>query len=222
MTDLTLSLDGHETAVPIDTAIVAGWTGRDTAAVEHHITELAKLGVPRPSHTPLFYRVSTSRLTTAVDIECTPASSGEVEPVLLHHRGQLWLGVGSDHTDRDLERHSVAMSKQLCDKPLARELWPYDEVSARWDELTLRSWVTEDATSESVYQEGTLAAILPVQKLLAQAQPRLTDGTVMFCGTLAARGGIRPARRFRYELGDPRCARTIAGAYATRVVPVVS
>ena len=28
--------------------IIAGWTGRDRAAVDHHIAEFAALGVPRP------------------------------------------------------------------------------------------------------------------------------------------------------------------------------
>ena len=33
--------------------VVAGWTGRDEAAVRHHIDELAALGVPAPSKSPL-------------------------------------------------------------------------------------------------------------------------------------------------------------------------
>src|SRR5262249_31465530 len=94
VTRLTLTLGGRETDVLVHTAIVAGWAGRDRAAVEHHIAELEALGVPRPSSTPVFYRVSASRLTTAAEIESTPASSGEVEPVLLHHDGRVWVGVG--------------------------------------------------------------------------------------------------------------------------------
>lgn len=35
-------------AVQIDTLIVAGWAGRDAHAIEHHIEELAAIGVPRP------------------------------------------------------------------------------------------------------------------------------------------------------------------------------
>ena len=29
--------------------VIAGWTGRNHAAIEHHIHELEALGVPRPS-----------------------------------------------------------------------------------------------------------------------------------------------------------------------------
>ena len=48
--------------VAIDHAVIAGWTGRDAAAVEKHIKELEVLGVKRPATTPIFYRVAASRL----------------------------------------------------------------------------------------------------------------------------------------------------------------
>ena len=115
MHDLTLDLGGRQASVTIETAVVAGWTGRDRGAVEEHIAELEALGVARPSSVPLFYRVSASRLTTAREIETTASSSGEVEAVLLRHDGRLWVGVGSDHTDRELESFSVAVSKHLCE-----------------------------------------------------------------------------------------------------------
>ena len=217
MTDLTLQLDGADTSVTVNTAIIAGWAGRDRAAVEEHIAELEAIGVPRPSKVPVFYRVSASRLTTAASIESTAASSGEVEPVLLQHGGRLWVGVGSDHTDREVEAYGVAVSKQLCDKPMAAELWPYDAVAARWDELILRSWA-----DDVLYQEGPLASLLDPDELLGLAEPRLRDGTLMFCGTLAAIGGIRPARQFRYELADPVLGRAIAGAYTMLPLPLVS
>ncbi|VTR33195.1 Protein of uncharacterised function (DUF2848) [Serratia fonticola] len=42
----------------IDHLVIAGWTGRDYKAIQHHIQELAELGVPQPSSVPLFYRVA--------------------------------------------------------------------------------------------------------------------------------------------------------------------
>jgi hypothetical protein len=218
MTQLTLHLDGRRTQVAIDTVIVAGWTGRDRAAVEEHIAELEALGVPRPSRVPVFYRVSASRLTTAATIESTSASSGEVEPVLLHHDGAVWIGVGSDHTDREVETYGVAVSKQLCDKPVAPELWPYSQVAEHWDQLILRSWIDGDV----LYQEGPLAGLMHPDDLLPLAEPQPRDGTLMFCGTVAAIGGIRPGRAFRYELVDPVLNRTIGARYAMQPLPLVS
>jgi hypothetical protein len=218
VTRLTLSLDGHSTGVVVETAIVAGWTGRDRLAVEEHIAELEALGVPPPSSAPVFYRVSASRLTTAPEIESTASSSGEVEAVLVRHDGRLWVGVGSDHTDRKVETYSVAVSKQLCDKPVAPELWAYEEVAGHWDRLTLRSWV-DDAV---LYQEGTLDALLHPDDLLPLAQPAFEDQTLMFCGTVPAIGGIRPAASFRYELADPTLGRTLGGTYVMRPLPLIS
>ncbi|HKN94657.1 MAG TPA: DUF2848 domain-containing protein [Thermoleophilaceae bacterium] len=218
MTELRLTLNGRETSVAIDTVIVAGWTGRDRAAVEKHMAELEAVGVPRPSSAPVFYRVSASRLTTAQSIESTAASSGEVEPVLLQHDGRLWVGTGSDHTDREVESYGVNVSKQLCDKPIAAEFWLYDEVAEHWDELELRSWVDGDV----LYQEGALSGLMHPDDLRPKAEPPLADGTVMFCGTLAAIGGIRPAGEFRYELSDPVRGRRISGRYEMRTLPLVS
>ncbi len=120
--------------VTIDQAVVAGWTGRDPAAVEKHIKELEALGVKRPATTPIFYRVSAARLTTADTIEAVGESSGgEVEFVLLQHAGRLWVGTGSDHTDREVEKYGVTVSKQMCEKPIAATFWAYEEVAPHWD-----------------------------------------------------------------------------------------
>jgi len=202
--------------------IVAGWTGRDEAALNHHIEELAAIGVPRPSSVPVFYRNSVLNLTQAPVLEVLgPDTSGEVEPVVVAHGGKLCLGIGSDHTDRKAETLGIALSKQLCSKPIGGDLWLLDDVAAHWDRLQLRSFATIDGT-RVLYQDGTLAAMRHPADLLARYGKPLTDGTVMFCGTLPAIGGIRPASRFEMELEDPVLGRALRHAYDIRVLPVVS
>jgi hypothetical protein len=49
--------------VEVHDLIIAGWTGRDQAALEAHIKELEELGIAPPKRTPVFYRVSASLLT---------------------------------------------------------------------------------------------------------------------------------------------------------------
>src|SRR5689334_20810976 len=120
-----------QASVTITQAVIAGWTGRDKAALERHISELEALGVKRPASTPIFYRVAAARLTVDETIEATGgASSGEAEYVLLQHGGRLWVGTGSDHTDREVETYGVTVSKQMCDKPVAPRFWPFDDVVA--------------------------------------------------------------------------------------------
>jgi 2-keto-4-pentenoate hydratase/2-oxohepta-3-ene-1,7-dioic acid hydratase in catechol pathway len=209
--------------IAVDQAVIAGWTGRDPVAVEKHIRELEALGVKRPATTPIFYRVSASRLTTADTIEAVGESSGgEVEFVLLQHGGRLWVGAGSDHTDREVETYGVTVSKQMCEKPIAPVFWPYDEVAAHWDRLILRAHVAADGT-RVLYQEGAVSAMMYPMDLIARhaGKRSLPEGTIMFCGTLAARGGVRPTPDFAFELDDPVLGRKIAHAYRVRTLPVL-
>lgn len=204
----------------IDTLIVAGWTGRDRGAVDHHIAELAALGVPPPSRVPLFYRVSHSLLTQAASIQVVGEdTSGEVEPLLVHSGGQLWLGLGSDHTDRALETVSVAASKQVCPKPVSRALWPLADVEEHLDQLVLSCDIAE-AGGWVRYQEGTLASIRPLRDLIETAP--LTEGAAMLCGTLGALGGVRPSTGYRMALTDPLRARSLRLDYTVTPLPIIA
>jgi hypothetical protein len=204
-------------------AVIAGWTGRDQVAIEKHIKELEELGIARPATTPIFYRVAASRLTTAARIEVAgDESSGEVEYVLVQHEGKLYVGVGSDHTDRKVEAYNVTVSKQMCEKPMAGELWAFDDVKAHWDKLILRSWACAHGT-KVLYQDGAVAAMRPPQDLIERyaASRALADGTVMFCGTLAAKGGIRPAPRFAFEIEDPVRGLWLRHGYDVEALPIL-
>ena len=209
--------------VLIAQAVVAGWTGRDPNAVEKHIRELEALGVRRPATTPIFYRVAAARVTIDAEIEATGEDSGgEAEFVLLQHEGNLWVGAGSDHTDRKVETYGVTVSKQMCDKPIAPLLWLYADVAPHWDRLMLRSHVTT-GEGRTLYQEGSVAAMLDPANLISRYTRggNLREGTLMFCGTLAARGGVRPTANFEFELEDPVLGRKIAHAYRVNCLPVL-
>lgn len=209
--------------------VIAGWTGRDTAAIEHHIEELERLGVRRPSTVPLYYRVARALLTQDAALEMLGgASSGEAEPVLLRHAGRWWLTLGSDHTDREVEGYAVDVSKQLCAKPLARQAWAWDQVVGHADALQLRSFIHEDG-GWVAYQAGRLATIRPLMGLAAglPAAVPVADGLLMFCGTLGAIPradglAIRPAAAMRLELEDPVLGRTIRHEYTVTALPRVA
>jgi hypothetical protein len=214
---IVLALEGRtetcQRRVIVGCAVIAGWTGRDAAAVQRHIEELQKLGVPPPRSVPTFYRVSANRITTASRIEVTgERSSGEVEFVLLQSGGELWLGVGSDHTDRAVETFDVGASKQMCDKPVAARFWRFADVAPHWQQLRLHSYIGAEHVD---YQAGSVAAILDPARLITAfcGAPRLKDGTLMFCGTLPAIGEVRTGSPFTFEIEDPVLARTIQHTY---------
>jgi hypothetical protein len=200
--------------------IIAGWTGRDRVAQDKHIAELEAVGVRRPASTPVFYRASAARLTTATSIEVPGTeSSGEVEFVIFRLDGRLWIGVGSDHTDRKVETYNITVSKQMCDKPIAADIWPFGELADHWDRVILRSWAVTDG-DRRLYQQGAVTAMLHPNDLIAQYPGSLSEGSAMFGGTLASIGGIKPADRFEFEMEDPVRNRRLAHAYDIRALPV--
>jgi len=220
---MRVEFDGS--VVEIDQLVIAGWTGRDVAALNHHIEELKAIGVQPPSKVPLYYRVAAQMLTQADRIQVLgDDTSGEVEPVLVGAADRLWVTVGADHTDRKLESFGVAVSKQVCPKIIGRTAWRLEEVKPHWDRLMLRSFVPEGG-KKVLYQEGPLARIRAPRDLIAgwrDGETRLPAGAAMFCGTLPAIGAIGSSARFDMEIEDPVLGRKLAHAYEVTALPIVS
>ena len=211
-----------EIEVPIAVIVIGGWSGRDRAAVQEHIDELAEIGVAPPSQTPLYYRVGAALATQAGRIQVLgEGSSGEAEAVLIGsaEHGML-VAVGSDHTDRDFEAQSVAVSKQMCPKPLGSDVWRFDDVAERWDALRLES----DQDGEP-YQRGTMAAVREPVELIADyfhGYKTVPPEFAMFLGTIPAIGGVRPGKTFSARLADDETGRTLTLDYEAVTLPIVS
>lgn len=206
--------------IDIRALIVAGWTGRDADAVDRHIAELAELGVAPPSRVPLFYRVAASMLVQKPAISVLGnQTSGEVEPLLIKSNNKVWLGLASDHTDRQLESYSVAHAKQVCHKPVANRLWELSDIQNHIDSLELRSWIRQDG-DWTLYQQGTLEGLLPLDHLLNASE--LPDNAALLCGTLPAIGGVRPASEFYMALTDPVIERKIESSYRVESLPIIA
>jgi hypothetical protein len=86
----------------------------------------------------------------------------------------------------------------------------------------LRSWsgAGDDA---ALYQEGPVSAMLTPDDLIARfgEGAGIGDGTLMFGGTLAAIGGVRPTAQFAFEIEDPVLGRKIHHRYATCQLPLL-
>lgn len=186
-------VNGADTVtVPISRAIIAGYTGRDRGSVQAHIDELARIGIAPPPAVPMFYDIPRELVTAdsiiAVD---GPSTSGEVEPVLVNLAAGLFLGVGSDHTDREVEKKDIGESKASAPKPVSRTLVPFESVAAHWDEIEISCML--DGTA---YQRGCLGELTHPDDLFREFRARGNDlrpGDVMFCGTPPLLGG-----EFRY------------------------
>ncbi|MCX8118032.1 MAG: DUF2848 domain-containing protein [Desulfobacterota bacterium] len=204
--------------------INAGYTGRDQEKVRHHIEELKKEGVPAPDSTPTAYEMITQLVTFDEEIEVvSERTSGEAEYVLLCSGEEIYVGVGSDHTDRELEAVSILKSKQICPNVMSDRLWRFSEVEADWDGMVLRSW-TEDETGKRVlYQEATLSAILSPGDLIdfvkKKAKEERLDGTMIFSGTIPLlTGTFLYGPSFEAELFNPRTGKRLGCHYRVRVL----
>jgi hypothetical protein len=204
--------------------VIAGWAGRDQLEVERHIQELESIGVARPSSTPRFYRISADRLTMQSTVDVIgQTSTGEAEFVLFNCDNTLYIGLGSDHTDRKVEIYGITLSKQLCPKPVADEVWRFVDVEPHWDELILRCNAQVGGT-DVLYQEGSVSSLRHPSSLLecyARAtQQEFLPGTCIFCGTLPATNKIAWAEGFHLELEDPVLKRKLIRDYYVRALPI--
>lgn len=185
--------------------VVAGYTGRDVTAVQHHIDELAAIGVAPPPKVPMVYRYPLGLLTTRPEVTVgSPDTSGEAEPVLIRQAGAWYLGVGSDHTDRGLERESVERSKAVCPKPVSGQVIALSgdpcqgDLDAAWDAIELHSWAGDEP-----YQSAGLAAMRLPSDLLPTVLTELPAGAdlAVFCGTVPLlTGDFRYATDWKIEL----------------------
>lgn len=197
--------------------ICAGYSGRSQDAVMEHVKELAALGMPTPETTPIFFQVSNYLATNGTGVTVQDGfTSGEAEFVLLFHGGDIYVTCGSDHTHRELERYSIPGAKQMHPKILGPVLWRFTDVEDHWDDLMLRSWATVKGHRQ-LYQEASLAHILPPKQLLGEAERHFkvaSDGTIFMSGTLPTVGGqLVYADYFAFELQDPVRARSIGHGY---------
>jgi hypothetical protein len=197
--------------------LMAGFSGRNRNLVQAHIDELVAHGVPAPKQTPALYCTPVRNLTQNIRIKVdSKHTTGEAEAVLILHRGTIFVTVGSDHTDRELEKIDIETSKQLP-KIVSDECWHFDDLRRRSDNLRLSSSVG-NSSPDSLYQNGLLSYFLKPNELLRfiASKHKNLDGSVIFCGTLPLLNGkFTPTRFFKAELQDPTTAQSLSLTYET-------
>jgi hypothetical protein len=193
---------------------IVGYAARDRASLDSHLVELDVLGVPRPERIPTVWVVEGSMLSSSGPLHASPAtSSGEAEPVLVRHVGNWYLTIGSDHTDREMERISLAAAKGACPKAIATECWPLALVESHWDSLLVQSSIRLDGAWVP-YQEGELALLQPVDWYLSRFSDHAGVDRVVYCGTVPTSSGLRMgAEGFRAQLIDLRRGESLACEY---------
>lgn len=206
---------------PVRRMINAGFSGRDQKAVQTHIQELLDEGIPAPEKTPVFFPITCQNLGIDNYIEVTGnKTSGEVEYVILLNGDGIYIGVGSDHSDRSLETTSMVHAKQVCPNIMSKSLWDFYDLEDHWDSLCISSWVRgKEEDEEILYQKDQLSAIMHPVEIISHLRSKLKstdlEGTVLFSGTIPV---IAPkviyGEIFRCELRDNVLNRTLTCEYS--------
>jgi len=218
MTTVSFELpDGTTVTTPVVALLNAGYAGRDQAEVRAHIDELAELGVPAPTTTPALYPVAPY---LAQQVDTVPVqhgrTSGEAEWALLVgvSPDDLMVVAACDHTDRDLEVHGVAWSKQSAPDIIGDLAWRWSDIEDDFDSFTLRAWVTHHGQQELI-SDGSPAELLPPSYWIDRLDEAglLRPGTLLLSGTIPMIEGVDQfAEGWRVQLAAPD-GRTSQAAY---------
>ena len=194
-------------AFDADDLIMAGWTGRDAAAVEHHVAELAALGVP-------------GALAGAAVLSARPGAAGGTgrgNPG--PGRGDLGRGRGRagsarrrplgrprlrSHRPGDRGPRRGAVQAALPQADGGRALAVRGGDPALGPAACCAPTSSRPASASSTWRARSRRCRRPEELIAAYvselglgAAAPLPPGTVMFMGAIAARGGIRPCRALR-------------------------
>mgnify|MGYP000066756173 FL=1 len=199
--------------------IVVGFSGCDKEKTMEHIHELEKAGVKCPEDVPVVYECDPQIITQKQEISVVgDKTSGEAEYLVLIQDGKTYIGIGSDHTDRDLEAVSIHKSKQLCLKPCSKEFWPYEDVKDHFESLRIQSRQIVKGTDEE-YQDGHVSDMLPLEDILNKvAEETVPEQCLIYTGTVPLKNGFRFGEEFSCSLKDEKLGRSISLSYKIRAI----
>jgi len=208
----------RELAFRYNRMVNAGYVGKNQEEVRRHIEELAAKGIPGPKSIPVLYPVVCSVLSLEPTIEVYGnETSGEVEYVLcIVTEDEVYVGLGSDHTDRHLEETDIPRAKQICPNLMGRTVWPLAEVESHWDDLLMNAHVVKDG-KETLYQEGRLGLLLNPAELMSFVKSKIPgplENLIIYSGTMGMlTGEFVFGEKFSAGLIDEKLNRRIEISY---------
>ena len=133
---------------------------------------------------PSIFRIARYLLTQDDEFEVQGSmTGGEGEVVAIRDGNEVFISVGSDQCDRELDPLFPDKPKQMCPHPVAAAAWPYAEVKDHWDELRIQSTVTVQGHDVPL-QDSRLEALVTLDYLLDMPTVRsLPDVAFLFCGS---------------------------------------
>jgi hypothetical protein len=229
MTTLNMTVIDADGRHPLTLDIVRcynlGFTMRDPEKMQRHLEECYALGVKelicdRP---PLVMPISPWAVLTDTTVTVQrPKTSGEVEIVTVADAdGSIYVGVGSDHTDRPMENIDIPWAKQVAPNVVAPTLWRWDEVKDHWDEIRMTCTVVDNGETVE-YQDASVSEFWTPAEMLQGVRESVvpvTGAIILFSGTVVTlEERLRFAEKWTIRLTDPVLGREITHTYDVEVL----
>lgn len=176
----------HERSFPIGSVSGARFCSRDVVAMRQEMDEMLERDGRYTMATrtnPSVFHLGRYLLTQGPEFEVQGTmTGGEAEVVALRVGEEIFISVGSDQCDRELDPIFPDKPKQMCPHPLACDAWPYHEVRSHWDQLRIYSQVGVKEQTVPL-QDTTLDELVDLEYLLAMEEIKgLADPMVLYCG----------------------------------------
>ena len=215
----------------------ARFAGRDVESMRQQLDETMERDGRFTMATrtnPSIFHIGRYLLTQSPEFEVQgPLTGGEAEVVAIRDRDEVFVSVGSDQCDRELDPFFPDKPKQMCPHPIATTAWPYGEVQEHWNSLRVYSHVVVGGEIVEC-QDSALSALVDLEYLLAMDEVHtLADPMVLYCGSAPFLDSIYRAieeydlpeetamgvgDEFVVRLHDPMLDRTIEHRY--RAIPL--
>jgi hypothetical protein len=194
-----------------------GFTIRDREKQQAHIDEVEGVHVPWPPRLPIIFPISAWATITSEDVPVQyDRTSGEIEIVTVVDGDELYVGVGSDHTDRKLEATDIPWGKQVAPNIIAPTLWRWKDVEAHWNDILLESSV-DSGSGPVLYQQAGVAEFWTPVEMVESVKGRIVEVPgvkVFFSGTVVSvNKKLDFGHVFRMQMIDPVLGRTIDHTY---------
>ncbi|WP_203287775.1 DUF2848 family protein [Metabacillus sp. cB07] len=203
--------------------VVMGFTSRDTRVLKKLFNAMEKIGGQIPETTPVVFPLSADLLTTKEEISVVGSdTNGEVEYLIILSKGEIYIGVGSDHADKQIESQNIHKSKQLCAKHMSEEVWKWSAVKDHWDEIVLESRYIVNG-KEELYQRNIAEVMLRPEDIIQSVESDydhslLNLECVIFSGSVPTIDGFKYGEHFKYSLHDPVNKEKISSEYSVKIL----
>ena len=147
----------------VERLVHCGRTARDQLRLPQHAAlPPSATGDRRPVHGAVAFLVPAVNATHSEKIQAYDIkNNAEVEPVIFFdEQEKMYVTVGSDHADRNLESTAGPKSKLWMPKIMGGEAWLYEEIKEHWDYLILRMSAYMEGIHR-LYMDDRISEILP-------------------------------------------------------------